>query len=419
MEYNNFFMAIIFCIGLSSSTIFGMEQNNNDPYLLLSRAKNNNWGYVAQYLPEYDGDINATYENGYTLLHLAVLAEQIPCIELLIKKGAHNIENTCGPVSYNKPGKMWINRVETPLHYAAKKGNSKIIELLLDAGANINSTYNKFGSTPLHIATWFGHTDCVQLLIKRSAIIDNTNDHGSTPLHLAAWRNEPLCLEILLDNGSDFLKKSTTGEGNTPLYLAAKAGSLECLRILIKRYQTSGNKNALDEQCSGNNSTAIQVAGARQYAQCYWDLVAAGANYKKKTNKGENISEVINENKPLKNFIQDIEKLGPNHQWIMYEGNMTTCYLCNTHYKSNDVIIRLYCQDAFHVHCFEKYALECFISNNKNASGFKKIIQDNSPSEVIKILRTNPLIAINWNEIDTCPDCHSSIKINQSALSLH
>jgi ankyrin repeat protein len=36
----------------------------------------------------------------------------------------------------------------TPLHYAAFEGNREIVELLLDKGAEINSTDGKLGATP-------------------------------------------------------------------------------------------------------------------------------------------------------------------------------------------------------------------------------------------------------------------------------
>ena len=411
-------MALIFSISLSSPMTFAMEPYNDELASLFVMTEKKDWKYIKKHLPEYHGDINATNKDGYTLLHLAVLTEQTPYVELLIQKGANiNIESTSGPVSYNTKNKVWKNRIQTPLHCAAQKGNTKIAKLLLDANATINSTYQKDGSTPLHIAAWFGRSDCVQLFITRGALIDSTNEHGSTPLHVAAWSNEPTCLSILLDNGADFLKISTTGVGNTPLYLAAKAGSLECLRILLEKYKNSGNNNLLDQKCSGNNSTALQAAGIRQHSQCYWDLVLAGADYKSPvSNENKTVSELVFENEPLKTFIKTIEwtnkeYMGMTKKLLKYDGAISPCFLCKNDYKPNDVIITVICNDSFHANCLENYAIDCFFNKTKNSPVTQNWLKetDDSISAVKKLIRTNPIAGVTWNKVDKCPQCSKTI----------
>ncbi|EDV26079.1 Myotrophin [Trichoplax sp. H2] len=55
-----------------------------------------------------------------------------------------------------------------PLHYAADYGQAKVMDYLLDQGANINQL-DKHGISPLLAAIWEGHTNCVKLLIDRGA----------------------------------------------------------------------------------------------------------------------------------------------------------------------------------------------------------------------------------------------------------
>jgi len=57
---------------------------------------------------------------------------------------------------------------ETPLHFALKYDNEKLVELLLEKGANISSVDMR-GQTPLHIAVHYGREELVKLLLKKGA----------------------------------------------------------------------------------------------------------------------------------------------------------------------------------------------------------------------------------------------------------
>jgi ankyrin repeat protein len=51
----------------------------------------------------------------------------------------------------------------SPLHWAAKYGQYKIVELLLQRGARVN-VVNKGDDAPLHLAAAHGHHDVVRLV---------------------------------------------------------------------------------------------------------------------------------------------------------------------------------------------------------------------------------------------------------------
>lgn len=57
------------------------------------------------------------------------------------------------------------DRESTPLHWASNKGNIEAIEMLLDAGANINAQ-NRRGRTPLHSLIEMKYYKLVLWLIK-------------------------------------------------------------------------------------------------------------------------------------------------------------------------------------------------------------------------------------------------------------
>lgn len=65
----------------------------------------------------------------------------------------------------------------TTLHYAADRGQTRIVETLLHVGASINLP-NSLGESPLSLASKYGHESVVQVLL--STVEDARQDHAST-----------------------------------------------------------------------------------------------------------------------------------------------------------------------------------------------------------------------------------------------
>ena len=74
----------------------------------------------------------------------------------------------------------------TPLEWAARKGQSGVVKVLLDNKADVNVSRPTDGVTPLYVAAQEGHTEVVKLLLDYKADVNAREHDGFTPLHAAA-----------------------------------------------------------------------------------------------------------------------------------------------------------------------------------------------------------------------------------------
>lgn len=76
----------------------------------------------------------------------------------------------------------------TPLHRSALYGRTKVVEILIGKGADINAKDQLYGDTPLHKAVWNGHIETVKFLVSKGANVNAKDKKGRTPLYYAKKR---------------------------------------------------------------------------------------------------------------------------------------------------------------------------------------------------------------------------------------
>ncbi|NET73293.1 MAG: ankyrin repeat domain-containing protein [Sphaerospermopsis sp. SIO1G2] len=128
-----------------------------------------------------------------------------------------------------------INELDTnkdaPLVIAAYKGYDKIVELLLEAGADVTAVDPGMKATALHAAAYAGRTEAAKLLIEYNIDINKQGPYnGYTALHDAIWQNNIDIVKLLLAANADLNIRSQ--DGKTPLDFAKSRNYQEIIKLI-------------------------------------------------------------------------------------------------------------------------------------------------------------------------------------------
>ena len=159
---------------------------------------------------------------------------------------------------------------DTDLHKAAYKGDTGIVEGLLDDGVDVNIR-GAANRTPLHRAVGEGHEDIVQLLMERGANIEIRDGSGRTPMHWAAVSGSVVTARLLVEKDADV--NVVTKSGSTPLHMAAEGGKLDFVEFLLEHEANI----ELREGVAGDGKTAYELAKEKKHKEIMQLLKPAGA----------------------------------------------------------------------------------------------------------------------------------------------
>ncbi len=120
---------------------------------------------------------------------------------------------------------------ETALMLAANANDLASAQLLIEAGASVNRP----NWTPLHYAASKGHTAMMRLLIENDAYVDAESPNGTTPLMMAAYYASPNAVKLMLEEGADPLLKNQDGQTALDMALVKdKKLSAQYIRAFIE-----------------------------------------------------------------------------------------------------------------------------------------------------------------------------------------
>ncbi|KAF7194525.1 Ankyrin-3 [Pseudocercospora fuligena] len=164
-------------------------------------------------------NIDRRDSTGYTPLAWAAARGDSISVQLLLEYGAS--------------ATLANNLAQQPIHLAAQTGNVETVRILAQAGADINAAMPETKMTPLHYAAESqDDKDHILGMVDLGACVDGRDYCGWTPLHWACWRGYSDSLTGLLKAWADVRAKTT--DGNAAVMLAVTNNSFSCIPTLIE-----------------------------------------------------------------------------------------------------------------------------------------------------------------------------------------
>lgn len=134
----------------------------------------------------------------------------------------------------------------TALHIAVEAVRPNVVETLLGYGAQVHVKGGKDKETPLHIAARVqGGEKCASMLLKSGAEPNITMENGESPLHVAARCGRLKIVELLLRDGSNPQQKAK--DGDTALHFACRYGHYRVVKALLEHVK---NKKGGANECT-------------------------------------------------------------------------------------------------------------------------------------------------------------------------
>ncbi|KAJ6572468.1 hypothetical protein DFH09DRAFT_1312757 [Mycena vulgaris] len=210
------------------------------------------WVSCMDDIPDDEGEI----EIGYPLIQYSVqyaIHAQFNLVSDSVHKMLVNLF-----VEDSHQWMFWISRCRevsgpqngSTLYWAAKLGFLRIMQLLLEHGADVNTQGGWYG-TALQVASAYGFVDLVRLLFQHGADVNAQGGENGTALQVALEHGHLDLARLLLEHGADV--NAQGGWYGNALGVASMHGHLDLAQLLLEH---GADVNAQDK----DNITALEVA---------------------------------------------------------------------------------------------------------------------------------------------------------------
>ncbi|KAI5245633.1 hypothetical protein E4T42_06686 [Aureobasidium subglaciale] len=162
---------------------------------------------------------------------------------------------------------------QTPLQFAAQEGHTRIVQLLIEYGADINAL--GYNGSALGLAAEKGNEEVVNLLLSRRALVDgNEGPSWSTPLQAACGKGHFGIAKALLDAGADVNALDEPRLSPSPLRYACQIERDDIAHLLLQRGANVDERDT-DPSCG---LTPLQFCAAVGHKTLVYTLVEFGAD---------------------------------------------------------------------------------------------------------------------------------------------
>lgn len=230
--------------------IYGMT-----PLHLAAKAFEGRESIVKILLAKNSENVDAQDNYGDTALLIAAAIGNSKVVEILLEKGANmSQKNSQGKTAFdltkNEECMFLLGNIHkadkdgnTPLHLASLKGYESIVKILIVRSPENVNIQDKCGQTSLILASKKGHTNIVEVLVKNGANV-NATDHqyGFAAIHWAALeRYEPIVRVLLAKNAN--INAQTLFRKESPLMIAAANGNVKMVKMLLEKGASTTHRN--------------------------------------------------------------------------------------------------------------------------------------------------------------------------------
>ncbi|MFC1841456.1 ankyrin repeat domain-containing protein [Candidatus Dependentiae bacterium] len=256
MKNKKLISALALCTMLATGKISGKKNSNILMYAAVEKPDKtytDTKGKKIIGLPEYIETV-IKEQNGYEDVPKdASEATRLKILKTAMDKGAWSLNTNYDPEK----------KKNSALHYAARKGYTTIIDELRRRGTDPNFK-NTDKRTPLHIAGVHGWGKSVTAIRKdKTADLEAKDKWGYTPLHIASLYGRKDVVKALLDEGAD--QNAKDNNDLTPLHLAAIAYG----NFTKEKYATGKESKLSPEQQKKKAADVVEIIKA---------LIKKGAN---------------------------------------------------------------------------------------------------------------------------------------------
>ncbi|KAL9632949.1 MAG: hypothetical protein Q9164_004994 [Protoblastenia rupestris] len=264
------------------------------------------------FLPEHDREMEPEkYCHSYTFLPYTAIYWAEHCRNVNSDKAIKTIEDFLESNGHRSVVGRWGIDFGTTLHAASAGGHKKIVEILLEKGADINAQGGYYGNAlqaasfrgheqipdidaqgryhgnALQAASLGGHEQIVQLLLQKGADINAQSGNYSNALQAASYKGHEQIVQLLLQKGADI--NAQGGRYGNALQAASSRGHEQIVQLLLQKgadinAQGGDFGNALQAASSGYNEQIVQLLlqkGADINAQGgYYDNALQAASFR-------------------------------------------------------------------------------------------------------------------------------------------